>query len=700
MSAMPRPAAAAVLLMAATISFVGTSTAAFTQLVSVAGVDTNVHPGDDFFAYANGQWLKATEIPAGKTRWTVRDEIQALTQQQVDRLLDDLPVRPKPDHTASPTARKVANYRAAFLDQDAIEARGLAPIRPLLLRIAALRDKSDLVRWLGREMPADGDPMGFGGAQSAHLFGLAVDKGIGGERLNAAFLVQGGLGLPDREHYLSDAAPMHALRSQYRGYLAQLWTLTGKQADPQRIEAVIALETAIARSHATREDSGKEENAANLWARADFARQAPGMDWAVFFAAAGLARQDSLVVWQPSAIKGAAALVAAQPLQVWKDYLHLRTVDRYAQLLPRAIANATSALHEVAVAGQSAPVPRTQQANAAVQRALGESVSRLYVERHFEAAHKARVNAIAAQVKAVLRARVAAVTWLSPASRPLAIAKLDAVHFGLGYPDQWLNDADLQIRSDDAFGNQRRVTQWRTRRALARLNQPVEPKRWILPAHDVGAGLIFTQNAYNFPAGLLQAPKFDAAQPGAPDAFNFGAIGAIVGHELTHFIDTLGADYDARGAKRRWWSADDMAHYQAATQPLVEQFSSYRPFPDTFPNVAVDGKAGLTENLADLMGLTAAFEAYRRTLTGHPRKNDVEFVKQQDQLFFIGFARSWRAKRTDEAIRKQAATTHPPEAYRIATVRNFDAWYDAFDVRPGHRLWLEPKDRVRLWPAP
>ncbi|MGL4576100.1 MAG: M13-type metalloendopeptidase [Burkholderiaceae bacterium] len=689
------PRAATVLLLTATMGLLGT-TAFAQQPAPVSGVDASVHPGDDFFAYANGQWLKATEIPAGRARWTVRDEIQALTRQQVASLLGDLAAGP----TASPAARKVADYRAAFLDQNAIEARGLTPIQPLLKRIAVLRDKSDLARWLGSEMPADGDPMGFGGAQSAHLLGLAVDKGISGERFNAAFLVQGGLGLPDREHYLSDAAPMQALRGKYRDYLAQLWVLTGRRPEPQRIDAVIALETAIARSHATQEDSGKEENARNLWTRADFARQAPGMGWGAFFAAAGLARQDSLIVWQPSALKGAAALLAAQPLQVWKDYLHLRTVDRYAQVLPRAIADAAYALHGVAVAGQSASAPRAQQANAAVQRSLGDRVTRLYVERHFAAAHKARVQSIAAQVKAALRERVAVVHWLSPAGRQQAMAKLDAVYFGLGHADRWLDDADLQIRRDDAFGNQRRTAQWHTRRALAQLNQPVDPKRWVLPGHDIVAGLIFTQNAYNFPAGLLQAPKFDIAQSAEPDAFNFGAIGAIVGHELTHFIDTLGADYDLQGAKRRWWSAEDLARYQAATQPLVEQFSSYRPFPDTFPDVAVDGKASLVENLADLMGLTAAFEAYRRTLATHPRKDDAEYVKQQDQLFFIGFARSWRAKLSDDALRKQAATTHPPGTYRIATVRNFDAWYHAFEVRPGHRLWLEPKDRVQPWSAP
>jgi predicted metalloendopeptidase len=684
---------AAALLLAAALGPLGT--AAFAQQ-SITGVDASVHPGDDFFAFANGEWLKATEIPAGRARWRVGDEIRSLAQQQVDRLLDDVAA-----HASNPTARKLANYHAAFVDQRTIEARGLAPIAPLLRRIAALRDKSELARWLGSEMPADGDPMGFGGAQSSHLLGLAVDKAIGGERLNTAFLVQGGLGLLDRDHYLSDAASMQAQRAKYRNDLAQMWVLSGGPLAPQRIDAVIALETAIALSHATQEESGKEDNAANLWTRADFAREAPGMDWTAFFAGAGLAHQDSIIVWQPSAVKGAAALLAAQPLQVWKDYLHLRTIDRYALVLPRAIADASVSRHGVphraAAHGQSVPVLREQQASVAVRRALSENVSRLYAERHFAAVQKARVDTIAAQVRAALRERVTTVGWLSPTGRQQAVAKLDAVYFGLGHPERWPDDADLQIRRDDAFGNEQRVAQWHKRRALARLGQPVDPKRWVLPAHEPSAGLIFTQNAYNFPAALLQAPKFDAGQSAEPDAFNFGAIGAIVGHELTHFIDTLGADYDARGAKRRWWSADDMARYQTVTQPLVGQFYSYRPLPQTFPDVAVDGKAGLVENFADLIGLTAAFEAYRRTLAGHARKDDAEFVRQQDQLFFIGFARSWRAKHSDESLRTQAATDHPPESYRIATVRNLDAWYHAFDVRPGHRLWLDPKDRVRPW---
>jgi putative endopeptidase len=686
-------------LMLCALLACGASLQAQAQNDAIEGVDKTIHPGDDFFAYANGQWLNTRDIPSGRTRWSVGNEIQALAQQQVSQLLNQLATQPP--GASDGTARKVADFRAAFLDEATIEARGLAPIKSQLLdRIEAINNKRALARFLGSELRADVDPMGFGGAQSKHLFGLAVDKGIQGEQRNAAILVQGGLGLPDREHYLSPAAPMQALRVQYRDHLAQLWRLAGGSPAPQRIEAVMALETAIARSHATKEDSAREENANQRWTHHDFAQEAPGLDWAAFFAAAGLTRSGTwapVIVWQPNAAKGAAALVAAQPLQVWKDYLRLRAVDRHAYVLPRAFAQAASALHDVAVAGASEAPSRAQQATAAVQQALGEGVSRLYVQRHFPAEYKARVQSIAAQVQLVLRERMAAVNWLADAGKAQALVKLETVYFGLGYPERWADDSTLVVRRDDAFGNRRRAEQWHTRLALARLGQPVDTRRWALPSHTIAAGLDFTKNAYNFPAALLQETKFDAVRSlqalkaGEPDAANYGAIGAIVGHELTHFFDELGADYDLQGAKRRSWTDADLARYRAATKPLVEQFSNYRPFED----VAVDGQAALVENLADLMGLSAAFEAYRRTLGA--RASDPEFVKRHDRLFFIGFARSWRAKNNDEALRKRARSDHPPEPYRIATVRNLDAWYEAFDVRPGHRLYLPPADRVRVW---
>jgi endothelin-converting enzyme/putative endopeptidase len=271
----------------------------------------------------------------------------------------------------------------------------------------------------------------------------------------------------------------------------------------------------------------------------------------------------------------------------------------------------------------------------------------------------------------------------------MALAKLKALYFGVGYPEHWPDDSTLTVDSADAIGNLRRIANRKYRDALARLGQPVDMTDWWLPPQRVAAVLVFQQNSYNFPAALLQAPKFD---PAASDAANYGAIGALVGHEVSHFLDRLGAEYDAGGALKHWWTAEDSVRFDAAVAPLVEQFSGYHPFPD----IALDGKLTEIENIADLAGLSAAFDAYRTTLGS--RASNRDFVRQQDREFFLGFARSWRVKLTEREMRKQAATNdHAPEPYRIATVRNLDAWYDAFDVRPGQRLYVEPAARVHVW---
>jgi len=641
------------------------------------GVDANVQPGDDFFRYANGGWLEATEIPVGKGQWGARGEIAERTKAQVSQLIDDAASAPR-----GSDARKVADFRAAFLDEAAIESRGIAPVRPLLERIDRLRDKTALTRVLGRELQADVDPMNLGVFNSAHVVGLAVQAGNHGETRHVAYLLQGGLGLPDREHYLSTEPAMQALRAERQSQIAQtLDRLAAAKTGPAanmagRAEAVMALETAMARSHATRESSANDRNADNLWTRADFAREAPGMDWAVFFAAAGMARQPTFVAWQPSALKGTAALVASQPIEVWKDYLRVSAIGRYAEVLPRAF---------------SAPRPagwRAQRALEATQSAMSDRVAKMYVARHFPPEHKARVQAIVANVVAAFTRRVESATWMSPVSRQIALGKLRTLYFGVGYPETWPADASPATDAADAFGNAQRVEQRAYRRAVARLGTPIDRTEWSIAPQWPGAVLTFNENSYNFAAALLQAPKFD---PAASEAANYGAIGAIVGHEVSHFVDTLGADYEADGRMRRWWTGDDLARYEAATEPLVRQFSAYRPFDD----VAVDGKLGLTENVADLAGLAAAFDAHRETLGS--RAEDRDFACRQDREFFIGYARGWRAKSRDESLRAQAASDHSPESYRVWTVRNLDAWYDAFDVRPGQRLYLDPAARVRIW---
>jgi len=355
-------------------------------------------------------------------------------------------------------------------------------------------------------------------------------------------------------------------------------------------------------------------------------------------------------------------------------------------VLPRAFASEAQAMRS-AVSGQP-PASRAQLALNATQQAMGDAIGRIYAERYFPPAQKAYIQGIVANVLAAFERHVEAAAWMSPATRTMARAKLRSLYVGIGYPERW-DDDDLVVDPADALGNHRRALARDRRRVLARLGQPVDYAQWWIAPHTVGAVLIFQQNAYDFAAGLLQPPKFDST---ASEAANYGAIGAIIGHDISHFVDVLGADYDTAFAERHWWTAEDMSRFQAAAEPLVRQFSGYRPFPD----LAVNGGLTRTENVADLAGLTAAFEAYRLTLGDAVR--DTAFVRPLDRQFFIAWAHSWRVRIRDDALRTQLASgDHAPEPYRVDTVRNLDAWYDAFDVRPGQALYLEPAMRVHIW---
>ncbi len=667
--------------LSASLSAMSAPAAAQQKAPLESTVDASVKPGDDFFAYANGAWLKSTTIPAGKARWGARDDINELVRQRVAKLLEQARTAP-----AGSTARKIADYRAAYLNEAAIEAAGVAPLKPSLDSIDHVRDNTGLVRLLGSDLRADVDPLNWGTYNSSHLLGLAVTESIHDEKNYVAFLVQGGLGLPDRENYISADASMKTLLAKYREYVGRQLVLSGFDHADERAGRVIALETAIARTHTRREVSENDHNADNRWTRADFMRNAPSIDWNVFFAAAGLAKQEMFAVWQPSAVKGVGELVASQPIDAWKDYLRFHLIERYADVLPHDFAEQAHAMR--AATGGARDTPRADAALEATQLALGDAIGRLYVERFVTPEQKARVRTIVSNVAAAFAKRVELAKWMSPASRQTALAKLRVLYVGVGYPERWQDYSDLVIKSDDAVGNLRRVENRNYRRTVARLGKPVDTHEWLIPSAPAAAVLIFQLNAYDFAGALLQPPKFD---PSASDAANYGAIGAVIGHDITHFVDVLGADYDVAGGMHHWWTADDSTRFQALATPLVDQFSAYRPFPD----LAVNGKASETENVADLGGLTAAFDAYRATLGA--RAADKSYVRQQDREFFIAFAQSYRAKTGDASKRTQAASDHAPEIYRISTVRNIDAWYDAFDVRPGERLYLDPKSRVHIW---
>ena len=644
-------------------------------------VDAGVTPGDDFFAYANGDWLKATAIPAGKQRWGARDELEERSRHRIATLLDSARAAP-----AGSSARKVADFRAAYLNEAAIEAKGLASLKPLLDRVDDVSNKAELTRLLGRSMRADVDPLGFGIYNSASVLGLAVQQSIHGEKNNVAFLVQGGLGLPDRDDYLNADPAKVAIRERYREYIADMLTLAGFDGAAERANAVLALETAIAQTQGKPEASANDRNADNVWTRADFAQRAPGMDWTLFFDGAGLARQSEFVVWQPTAAAGLAAQVASQPLDVWKDYLRFHAIHDFADVLPHAFAAQASALRDATGAG---PRSRAERALAVTQSAMSDALGKMYAERYFPAGQKARLERISDNVRAALTKRVEAAAWMSPATKASSLLKLKTLYVGLGYPDQWEDYSSLTIDPKDPLGNLRRVSDRAYRNTVARLGQPVDLKYWYSAPQTVAALLVFQQNSYVMDAALLEPPKYDHA---SSDAAAYGSVGALIGHDLTHYIDTLGADYDTEHRVRHWWTAKDMQRFQALAQPLADQFSAYEPL----PGLKINGKLTLTENIADLGGLAAAFDAYRKTLGS--RLTDADYVRAQDREFFIAYAQTQRRKISENAMRKQVTSSdHAPEDYRADTVRNLDAWYDAFNIRPGQRLYLAPWARVRVW---
>lgn len=644
------------------------------HLYSSAGEgEPRVHPGDDFFAWANADWLAKVNLPAGKGRYGARDEIFAATEKQVLQA-----IRQAGD---SPHGMRVADFYAAYKDEEAIERKGNVAVQRSLEEIDRIRNVTDLSRYLGEHLAADVDPMGLGVFDSANPIGFAASSGLHGEKAYLPFLTQGGLGMRDREAYLEDKPERQVALRAYRQYVSLMLSHAGLDQPMERARGVVALETALARTHATAAVSSKETNANHFWMRGEFAREAAGLDWTAFFEAAGLAKQREFIVWQPAALIGTSSLAASQPIAVWKDYLRFHLLDREADVLPIRFASAGRA-HRLVTK------PRRDRALDETSRLLPEDVGRLYAERFFPPERKAKVQAILDGVVAVAKQRVKSAQWMTLEARTEALEKLDAMYFGVGYPERWQDFEGLVIVPHEALGNVRRIERWRYQAALAKLGQPVDRREWQIPWHKPNAILNFQLDSYNFAAALIQGPKFD---PEASDAANYGAIGAIFAHEVTHFVDSLGADYDARGDARNWWMDRDRANHELKARALVDQFVAYRPLPDA----SIDGKLTLTENFADLSGLEFAFDAYRAALGAG---KDPAQLKAMDREFFVGFAKSWRATMNEEALRAWLKKdTHAPERFRIATVRNLDAWHAAFDVKPGHALWLAPGERVRIW---
>lgn len=644
--------------------------------------DGSVKPGDDFYRYANGEWLKANTIPAGRSSYDTRAMLTDKTNERVRHLIQ---------YSASAHARKgsivqkVGDYYAGFMDQDSIEAKGLSPLADELAQIDAIRDHTSLSAYLGTTLNSEVDGLT---ANADHVFGIWINQGFEDPEHNLPHIWQGGLGLPERNDYLDSAPRAAGLRNQYQAHIAAILKLAGV-ADPESKAAqVLALEIRIAQAFAPDSDAADVSKQNNPWTRADFVSRAPGLDWDAYFQSAGLAQQRDFIVWQPSAAVGVAALVRSESIDVWKDYLRFHLLEHYASVLPRAVRTEHFAFNGTVLSGAKQMPDRSEEAITATNGALGQAVGKLYVERFFPPEAKARAQAMANDLKTAYRERISKLTWMAPETKQKALAKLAALRVIVGYPDTWIDYSSLEI-TRDAFGNMRRAEAFNRSRNLARLKQPVDPIEWPINPQVPGAVIMFSPNAEFFSAAILQSPYFDSE---ADSAANYGSAGAAMAHEITHSFDELGNIYDAQGRLRAWWTAEDRTRYREASAMLADQFSRYCPV----PKLCVNGKQVLTENIADLAGLLVAHDAYVLSLKG--RSDVVIGGLSGEQRFFLAFAKRWRKLQTESALRQQLkADTHAPGEYRSDTVRNVDDWYPAYKLTASDKLYLRPYDRARIW---
>jgi putative endopeptidase len=679
----PAPRAVAMALILACVS-VSAATAPTRSLLD--GMSRSVVPGSDFYAYANGEWLSSTEIPADRASYGPAAQLADVNEQRVADLIRAAAASNPP---AGSETRKIADYYTAFLDEATIESRGLGVLKPTMDQITAINNRTSLAHYLGSTLRADVDVLNSTQLHTPNIFGIWVAQDLDNPSRYLPFLLQGGLGMPDRDYYLNESPRMAEDRAHYQTCIATLLKIAGDADAERKAAAILALEHKIAEVHLGRAESEDVKAGDNHWQREQFASRAPGIDWDALFAGADLSQQAEFVVWQPAAITGIAKLVAGEPLQNWKDYLTFHAILGSATTLPKAVDSANFAFYGTALSGTPQQRERWRLAVAATSDGMGEAVGKLYVERYFPPQSKARIEQLVQHLMAAFSIRIDQLTWMAPATKAKAKAKLATLKVSVGYPDHWRDYSGLEVKADDAFGNDRRAQLFEYHRNLAKLGRPVDRSEWAMVPQLVNAVNLPAMNTLNFPAAILQPPYFD---PNAPDSFNYGSIGAVIGHEISHSFDDQGALFDASGKLQNWWSDADFAHFRSSADQLVKQFDAYQPFPD----LHVNGRQSLSENIADLAGLSASYSAYHLALKGKPAPS-IDGLSG-DQQFFIAFAQSWRRKTRDAALRQQIVTDgHAPSQYRGVTLRNLDPWYSAFDVKPGQGLYLSPAERVRMW---
>ena len=650
-----------------------------------ASMDRSVKPGDDFFTFANGTWVKNTPIPEDRSNiggFYIADQTR---EKQTRELLDGL-IKSKPDGASN--EGKIVNYYNAFLNMDAIDKAGLNPAKADLDAIGRIADKRQLSAAIGSTLRADTDPLNATNFQTENLFGIFVTQSLNTPGETLPYLMQGGIGLPEREYYLGGDAKMADLRTKYRDYIATIMRLAGNRDPAAAAGRIMDLETKIARAHATREESEDFAKGAKVWSRAELEKNAPGIDWPALLNSAQLGNAQKFQAYHSGAIPKLAALVGSEPLDAWKDWLAFHTLNQQANVLPKPFRDASFAFNGTALTGAPKERPRDQLAMNAVSNALEDAVGKAYTDKYFPAPAKAEVQKMVEEIKAAFARRVEGLDWMAPSTKEEALKKVTSIVVGVGYPDTWRDYASIDI-GNDAYANQKNAELLEYRHQIAKIGKPMDRAEWWMPPQLVNAVNLPVQNSLNFPAAILVRPFFDSR---ADPAFNYGAIGSVIGHEISHSFDNNGALFDSSGALRNWWTPADFQRFQKAGDALAAQYDQY----EALPGLHVNGKLTLGENIADVAGLSAAYDAYRHSLGG----KDAPVIEgfSGDQRFFLAHAQVWATKTREETLRQRVLTDgHTPGQFRALTGRNLDAWYSAFDVQPGQKLYLAPDKRVKVW---
>lgn len=646
--------------------------------VDTAGMNREMSPGQDWVEFANGTYLRTLEIPADRSSFGAFNTLDDLSRTRTRAIIEEAGATTAASGT---NAQKVGDFYKSFMDEAAIEQRGAAPLAENLQPFLAARTKTDFARALGGSMD------GFGPG----LFPFYINQDAKQPDRYVPIFAQGGLGMPDRDYYLSKDAKLKAARDKYVPHVAKMLTLSGIPAARATTAAqnILAFETKLAQVHWTRVESRDDDKTYNKWSRADLVRRAPGFDWNAYLGAAGLAAQNEFIVSQPSAFTGMAKVVAATPLQTLKDWAVLHTARDAAGVLPKAFTEERFDFSGRTLQGTPEMEPRWKRGVNAVNGAVGEAVGELYVARYFPPATKAKMDGLVRNIIASMDTRLANLPWMVPETRVKARAKLASFRSKIGYPDKWLDYSALTIQPGDAYGNAERANAFEYKRQLDKLGKPVDRDEWFMTPMTVNAYANPTMNEIVFPAAILQPPFFD---PNADDAVNYGAIGAVIGHEISHHFDDQGRKYDPNGRLTDWWTAEDVKRFEVYATQLADQYSEYEPL----PGAKINGRLALGENIADLAGMLVAYDAYKLSLGGKEAPVLEGFTG--DQRFFLSHAQIWRQKYRENAMRQQLVTgPHSPGTFRPYVSRNLDPWYQAFNVQPGQAMYLAPERRVRVW---